>query len=102
MGNFLPTKVAEGIETACVVEMFLILTITAFHLSIVAGDIGADELMTNFQLCGRCLKKVSQVILAIGKAIGKLKAIVSLAALDKNAFTGKIQLILRRNYPRSR
>ena len=44
VGSFLPTKVGEGIETVCVVKALLVLTMATFHLSVVPGRIGADEL----------------------------------------------------------
>ena len=62
----------------------------AFHLSVVAGRIGADELVANSQLSGRCLKEGFQVALATRKAIGELKTIIGLDTLDSNAFAGKM------------
>ena len=56
VGSSLPTKVGEGIETMRVVETLLVLTMTTFHLSIVTGSIGTDELVPYAQLSGRCLK----------------------------------------------
>ena len=56
VGSFLPTKVGEGIETVRIVETLLVLTMTTFHLSIVTGSIGTDELVPYAQLSGRCLK----------------------------------------------
>ena len=90
VGSFPPTKVGEGIETVCVVKALLVLTMAAFHLSIVAGRIGADELVANSQLSGRCLKEGSQIALAAGKTIGELKTVIGLNALDSNAFAGKM------------
>ena len=90
VGSFLPTKVGEGIETVCVVETLLVLTMAAFHLSVVAGRIGADELVANSQLFGRCLKEGFQVALAAGKAIGEFKTVIGLNTLDGNAFASKM------------
>ena len=90
VGSFLPTKVGEGIETMRVVEALLVLSMTTFHLSVVPGRIGADELVANSQLSGRCLKEGFQVALAAGKAIGKLKTVIGLNTLDGNAFAGKM------------
>ena len=89
-GSFLPTKVGEGIETVRVVETFLVFSMAAFHLSIVAGRIGADELVANSQLSGRCLKEGFQVALATRKAIGEFKTVIGLNTLDSNAFAGKM------------
>ena len=90
VGSFLPTKVGEGIETVCVVKALLVLTMTAFHLSVVPGSIGADELVANSQLSGCCLKEGFQVALAAGKAIGEFKTVIGLNTLDSNAFAGKM------------
>ena len=89
VGSFLPTKVGEGIETVRVIEALLVLTMAAFHLSIVAGRIGADE--PNSQLSGRCLKEGFKVAPAAGKAIGEFKTVIGLNALDGNAFAGKMR-----------
>ena len=90
MGSFLPTKVGEGIETVCVVKALLVLSMTAFHLSIVAGRIGADELVANSQMSDRCLKEGFQIALAAGKTIGELKTVIGLNTLDGNVFAGKM------------
>lgn len=74
-----------------IIETLLILTMTAFHLSIVAGSIGSDKLVANFQLSGRCLKEGFQVALAARNAIGELKTVIGLNALDGNAFAGKMR-----------
>ena len=74
----------------CVVKALLVLSMTTFHLSVVPGRIGADELVANSQLSGRCLKEGFQVALAAGKAIGKLKTVIGLNTLDGNAFAGKM------------
>ena len=73
-----------------VVETLLVLSMTAFHLSVAPGSIGADELVANSQLSGRCLKEGFQIAMAIGKAIGELKTIIGLNTLDGNAFAGKM------------
>ena len=56
-GQLAVTKVGKGIETVRIIETLLILMMTAFHLSVVAGSIGTDELVVIFQLSGRCLKE---------------------------------------------
>ena len=74
-----------------IIETLLILATTAFHLSIVAGSIGSDKLVANFQLSGRCLKEGFQVALAARNAMGELKTVIGLNALDGNAFAGKMR-----------
>ena len=81
VGSFLPTKVGEGIETMRVVEALLVLSMTTFHLSVVPGRIGADELVANSQLSGRCLKEGFRIAPSGRKAIGEFKTVVRLDAL---------------------
>ena len=88
MGSFLPTKVGEGEEAVRVVEALLVLSMTAFHLSVMPGRIGADE--PNSQLSGRCLKEGFQVAPAAGETIGELKTVIGLNTLDGNAFASKM------------
>ena len=73
-----------------VIEALLVLSMTAFHLSVVAGRIGADKLVANSQLSDRCLKEGFQIALAAGKAIGELKTVIGLDTLNSNAFAGKM------------
>ena len=73
-----------------IIESLLVLTMAAFHLSVVPGSIGTDELVANSQLSGRCLKEGFQVALAAGKAIGEFKTVIGLNTLDGNAFAGKM------------
>lgn len=73
-----------------VIEALLVLSMTALHLSTVAGSIGANELVANSQLSSRCLNEGFQIALAIGKAICELKTIIGLNTLDGNAFAGKM------------
>ena len=73
-----------------VIEALLVLSMTAFHLSVVPGRIGADELVANSQLSDRCLKEGFQIALAAGKTIGELKTVIGLDTLNSNAFAGKM------------
>ena len=91
VGSFLPTKVGEGEEAVRVVEALLIFTMAAFHLSVVPGRIGADELVPYAKLSGRCLKEGFQITLAARKAIGEFKTVIGLDTLDGNAFAGKMR-----------
>ena len=61
-----------------VVEALLVLSMTTFHLSVVPGRIGADELVPYAKLSGRCLKESFQVTLAAGETIGELKSVIGL------------------------
>ena len=50
--SFLPAKAGGGIETVRIIEALLVLSMTTFHLSVVPGRIGADELVANSRLSG--------------------------------------------------
>ena len=90
--SFLPIKAGGGIEMARIIEALLVLSVAAFHLSIAAGSIGADEPAANSQLSGRCLKEGSRIAPSGRKAIGELKTVVGLNALGGNAFAGNMGL----------
>lgn len=90
VGSFLPTKVGEGIETVCVVKALLVLTMATFHLSVVPGRIGADELCAVCPAVWPLPQRGGQVALAMGKAIGERKAVIGLDTLHGNAFAGKM------------
>ena len=62
----------------------------------VPGRIGADELVANSQLSGRCLKEGFQIAPATRKAVGELKTVIGLNTLDGNAFAGKCLTTLLR------
>ena len=88
--SFLPAKAGGGIETARIIEALLVLSVAAFHLSIAAGSIGADEPAANSQLSGRCLKEGFRIAPSGRKAIGELKTVIGPNALGGNAFAGKM------------
>ena len=54
-----------------------------------AWGLGADEFVTGTQARGGVLKAGKNLLIEIGKAIGKLKAIVGLHTLDSNAAASK-------------
>ena len=69
-------------------EPFLILPAAVLHAAIMPWSIGADELMPDIQLGGSLLEKRWNIPLAVGKAFGKLKAIVGLDTFHTNASAG--------------
>ena len=81
-------KVIQGIKAVAGIKPFLVFPVTVFHLAVVAGCIGADKLVTDSQLGGRDFKERGQIPLAVGKTIGKLKAIVRLDAFHLDAPAG--------------
>jgi len=85
VGSELSGEVIQGVEAAAGIEAFLILAVTTLHFTVVAWSIGADELVADTQLGGSGLKQSRDIPLAVGKAVGKLKAIVCLDALYPDA-----------------
>lgn len=70
------------------VKAFLVLPVAALHFAVVAGCVWADELMADAQLGSGFLKQCRQIPLAVGEAVGELKAIVRLNALYSDAPAG--------------
>ena len=85
MDSELPGEVIQGVETVAGIKALLILAVTAFHFTIVAWSIGADELVADTQLGGGGLKESGKIPLAVGKTVGELKSIVSLDTLHADA-----------------
>ena len=71
-------KVLERIERAARVEAFLILTVAALDLTVVPRCVRANEFVPDVQLGSRLFKQRRQIALAVGKTVGKLKAVVRL------------------------
>lgn len=88
MNGDLLGKDIDGIKGVGIVEAFLIFAVAAFDLTVVSGSIGAYELVSNAELSGGVFKKSRNIPFGVGKAVGKLKAIVGVDALDVNAPAG--------------
>ena len=88
MDSKLLCEVIQGVKTVGGIEAFLVLPVATLHLAVVAGSVGADELMSDAQRGSGGLKEGRQIPLAVGKAVGKLKAIVGLDALHSDAPAG--------------
>ena len=71
-----------------VVEALLVLSMTTFHLSVVPGRIGADELVADTQLGGGGLKQSREIPLAVGETIGKFKTVVGLDTFHADTSAG--------------
>ena len=85
MDGKLLCKVLERIERVARVEAFLILTVAALDLTVVPRSIRANEFVADPQLGSRLFEQRRQITFAVGKAVGKLKAIVRLDTLDLDA-----------------
>ena len=81
-------EVLQGVERMARIETLLVLAVAALDLTIVSGSVGTDQLMPNFQFFGSLLKKGREVPLTVGKAVGKLKAVVSLNTFHFNPLAG--------------
>lgn len=71
-------KVIQGVEAVAGVKASLVLPVAALHFSVVAGRVGTDEFVADAQPGSGGLKEGGQIPPAVGKAVGKLKAIVCL------------------------
>ena len=69
------------------IETLLVLAVAALDLTVVPGGVGTNQLMLDFQFFGSLLKKGREVSLAVGKAVGKFKAIISLNTFYLNSPT---------------
>ena len=68
-----------------VVKTFFVLTMRAFDLAVMTRRIGTNELVPDAQASGGLFKTGGNVLFGVGKAIGKLKAVVCLDAFNGNA-----------------
>ena len=82
VGSELPTKVGERKEGTGIVEALLILTVAAFHLAVMPWGVRPNKLMMNALPCKRRFKQRWNIVLAVGEAVCKLKAVVCLNTLD--------------------
>lgn len=88
MGGELPTKVGERVEAVGIVEPLLVFPVAAFDLAVMAGRVGADQLVADAQACGGGFKERQAGAILDGEPVGKLGAIVGLDALDPAATAG--------------
>ena len=89
VGSELPAKVGERVEAVGIVETFLVFPVAAFHFSVMAGRIGADQLVADTQLCCGGLEQGRLVASAAGKSVSELKAVVRLHTFNFHSFAGK-------------
>ena len=80
MCSELHTKIGKREEAVRIVEPLLILAVAAFHLPVVAGRVGADQLVPDSKPRSGQFKLRRQVFFTVGETVGKLKTIVCLHA----------------------
>ena len=85
MDRKLLSEVIKREKTVTGVKAFMVLPVAALHFAVVAWCVGTDELVADTQLSSGGFKESRQVSAAVGKTIGKFKAIVSLDALHTDA-----------------
>ena len=85
MDGELLCKIIQRIKAVAGVKAFLILAMAALHLTVMPRRIRANEFMPDVQLGGGLFKQSRQVALTVGKAVGKLKAVIRLHTLHLNS-----------------
>ena len=88
MDGKLLVKVVQGIEAVAGVKALLVLPVAALHFTVVAWCVGTDKLVPYAKLSSSGLKQSRQIPFAVGKTVGKLKAIVGLDTLHPDAPAG--------------
>lgn len=73
MCSELHTKIGKREEAVRIVEPLLILAVAAFHLPVVAGRVGADQLVPDSKPRSGQFKLRRQVFFTVGETVGKLK-----------------------------
>ena len=88
MDSKLLVKVIKREKAVTGIKALLVLPVAAFHLAIVAGCVGTDELVADTQLSGGGFKESRQVPFTVGETIGELKSVVGLDTLHPDAPAG--------------
>ena len=57
MDSKLVCEIVQGEKTVTGVEAFLVFSVTAFHLAVVAGSVGTDKLVANPKFGGSGFKE---------------------------------------------
>lgn len=96
MNGKLFCEVLEGVKAVGTIETLLILAMAALYLAIMAGRIGANQLMLDAQLSGGKLKQVEQIPSAGAETIGKFKCIKRFLCLSSYYFFYSLNILLRR------
>ena len=65
----LHTKIGKREETVCVVETLLVFAVAAFHLAVMAGRVGTDQLVPDSKPCSGQSKRVSRSFLLVEKRL---------------------------------
>ena len=80
MDGELLIKIVQRVKAMTGVKAFLVLPVAALHLAVVAGRVGADQLVPDSKPRSGQFKLRRQVFFTVGETVGKLKTIVCLHA----------------------
>ena len=83
MNSKLSLEIIERIKGMCSVEVFVILTVRAFHLTVMAWSERTDQLMSNIVLLECLFKECKIVWCRACKALGEFKTVIGLNAFDR-------------------
>ena len=78
MDGELLCEIIQRVKRMAGIKTLLILAVAAFDLAVVPRGIGTDQLVPDAKLDGSPFKQRRQVALAVGKTVGKLKAVIHL------------------------
>lgn len=81
-------KIVQGEEGIAGVETFLVLPVATLHFAVMLGCAGTNQLVADTEADGGALKKRGQVLPAVGDAVGELKTVVYLDALQPDTPSG--------------
>ena len=81
-------EVLKGEERVGIIKPLLVLPVAALYLTIVPWGIWTDKFVPNTQSHSGLLKEHGEVFLAVGKAVGELKAIIRLDTLHIDSAAG--------------
>ena len=81
-------KVEERKERGTTIETLLVLSMATLHLAVMPWSVRTDKLVADAELSSGILKKRRQMTLAVGKTVGKLKAVVRLHAFHADTAAG--------------
>ena len=76
VGSKLYAEIGKREETVCVVETLLVFAVAAFHLAVVAGRVGTDQLVPDSKPCSGQFKACESVFFVGREAVGKLNTVV--------------------------
>ena len=90
MNSKLSLEIIKRIKGMGSVEVFVILTVRAFYLTVMAWSERTDQLMFNLKLLKRTLKECKIAWYRAGEALGEFKAVVGLNTFDRETALSEV------------